>query len=207
MGKQLLREYYQLCEGGVCQDLLTEEEKRMIREDDAMILTGVMQMCGVKNGNGRMYTESVMKREVKKYQELVKAQQALGELDHPQEIEISLVNVSHKVTSIWMDGNKVMGKIQVLNTPAGKTLRALGDGECCVGISSRGTGSLIEKNGEQVVAEDFELVCFDMVSTPSTPGAYMRPETGNQSMSMSMRETKELKESNVDDLINDILNG
>ena len=116
MGKQLLREYYQLCEGGVCQDLLTEEEKRMIREDNVMILTGVMQMCGVKNGNGRMYTESVMKREVKKYQQLVEAQQALGELDHPQEIEISLVNVSHKVTSIWMDDNKVMGKIQVLNT-------------------------------------------------------------------------------------------
>ena len=206
MGKQLLREYYQLCEDGVCQDLLTESDKRFIAEG-GMVLTGTMQMCGVKNGNGRMYTESVMKREVKKYQELVEAQQALGELDHPQEIEISLVNVSHKVTKIWMDGNKVMGKIQVLDTPAGKTLRALVDGGCCIGISSRGTGSLIEKNGQQIVADDFELVCFDMVSTPSTPGAYMRPETGPQSMSMSMRETKELKENNVDDLINEIVKG
>ena len=201
MGKQLLREFYQLCEGGVCQDLLTESEKQFVAEG-GMMLTGVMQMCGVKNGNGRMYTESVMKREVGKYQQLVKDQQALGELDHPQEVEISLERVSHKVTEIWMEGNKVMGKIKVLETPAGKTLRALVEGGCCIGISSRGTGSLIERDGVSMVAEDFELVCFDMVSTPSTPGAFMRPQGQSQ-----MRESTELNENKVDNLIDDILNG
>lgn len=196
MGKKLLREFYELCEGGVCQDLLTESEKKFIA-DGGMILSGLMQMCDTENGNGRMYTESVLKREVKKYQKLVEQKRALGELDHPDKVEVSLASVSHKVTAIWMEGKKVMGKIQVLETPAGKTLRALVEGGCCIGISSRGTGSLIEKNGTSIVADDFELVCFDIVSEPSTPGAFM------------MREAKdvELKESKVDNLIEDILNG
>tara|TARA_Y100000592_G_scaffold101162_1_gene186231 strand:+ start:63 stop:653 length:591 start_codon:yes stop_codon:yes gene_type:complete len=196
MGKKLLREFYELCEGGVCQDLLTESEKKFIA-DGGMILSGLMQMCDTENGNGRMYTESVLKREVGKYQKLVEQKRALGELDHPDKVEVSLASVSHKVTAIWMEGKKVMGKIQVLETPAGKTLRALVEGGCCIGISSRGTGSLIEKNGTSIVADDFELVCFDIVSEPSTPGAFM------------MREAKdvELKESKVDNLIEDILNG
>ena len=98
--------------------------------------------------------------------------------------------------------NQVMGKIKVLETPAGKTLRALVEGGCCIGISSRGTGSLIEREGVSMVAEDFELVCFDMVSTPSTPGAFMRPQ--GQS---SMQEGMQVNENKVDDLIDDILNG
>ena len=75
-----------------------------------------------------------------------------------------------------MDGNKVMGKIQVLETPAGKTLRALVEGGCAIGISSRGTGSVMEQGGKSIVQEDFELVCFDVVSEPSTPGAFMMRE-------------------------------
>ena len=196
MGKKLLREFYELCEGGVCQDLLTESEKKFVSEG-GMILSGLMQMCDTENGTGRMYTESVLKREVGKYQKLVEQKRALGELDHPDKVEVSLAAVSHKVTAIWMEGKKVMGKIQVLETPAGKTLRALVEGGCAIGISSRGTGSLIEKNGTSIVAEDFELVCFDIVSEPSTPGAFM------------MREAKELdlQESKVNNLIEDILNG
>ena len=198
MGKKLLREFYELCEGGVCQDLLTEAEKRFVSEG-GMILSGIMQMCETLNGNGRVYTRPVLEREVKKYQQLVEQNRALGELDHPDKVEVSLEKVSHKVNEIWMDGNKVMGKIQVLETPAGKTLRALVEGGCSIGISSRGTGSVTERNGKSIVQEDFELVCFDVVSEPSTPGAFM------------MREAKEFglkegKQSKINQLIDEVLN-
>ena len=198
MGKKILREFYELCEGGVCQDLLTEAEKNFIA-NGGMILSGIMQMCETLNGNGRVYTRPVLEREVKKYQKLVEEKRALGELDHPEKVEVSLEKVSHKVTSIWMEGNKVMGKIQVLETPAGKTLRALVEGGCAIGISSRGTGSVHEQNGKSIVQEDFELVCFDVVSEPSTPGAFM------------MREAKDfgLNENNnskINQLIDEVLN-
>ena len=193
MGKKLLREYYELCDGGVCQDLLTEAEKKFV-SNGGMILSGLMQMCETENGNNRIYTESVLKREVQKYAKLVESGRALGELDHPDKVEVSLQHVAHKVTAIWMEDKKVMGKIQVLDTPAGKTLRALVEGGCAVGISSRGTGSVMERNGKSIVQEDFELVCFDIVSEPSTPGAFM------------VREAKDLHESGRKERINELLN-
>lgn len=198
MSKKLLREFYELCDGGVCQDLLTEAEKKFVA-DGGMILSGIMQMCETVNGNGRVYTEAVLRREVDKYQKLVEQNRALGELDHPDAVEISLERVSHKVTEIWMDGNKVMGKIKVLETPAGKTLRALVEGGCQIGVSSRGTGSLSEQGGKSIVQDDFELVCFDMVSEPSTPGAFMMREARDLGI-------KENQADKVKNLINKILN-
>tara|TARA_R100000008_G_scaffold86690_1_gene80936 strand:+ start:1921 stop:2529 length:609 start_codon:yes stop_codon:yes gene_type:complete len=175
MSKVLLREYYELCEGGVCQDLLTEEEKRFVT-DGGMILSGIMQMAETVNGNGRIYPSSVLMKEVKNYQKLVKERRALGELDHPDDSVINLKNASHIVTSCWMEENKVMGKIKVLDTPSGKILRSLVEGGCAIGISSRGMGSVTENNGQTIVEDDFQLICFDVVSEPSTPGAFMMKE-------------------------------
>lgn len=109
MGKKLLREYYALCEGGVCQDLLTEEEKRYVA-DGGMILSGIMQMTETQNGNGRVYPHKTMVREVKNYQKLVQENRALGELDHPDDSVINLKNASHMVTEIWMDGQRLWEK-------------------------------------------------------------------------------------------------
>ena len=176
MGKKLLREYYALCEGGVCQDLLTEEEKRFVAEG-GMMLTGKLQEGGVLNGNNRMYPPEVLMREVKNYQKLVKEKRALGELDHPDTNVINLAQVSHRVTAIWMEGNTVMGKVQVLNTPSGKILQELVNGGCTMGISSRGMGSVREERGTTIVEDDFQLICFDFVSEPSTPGAFMMQES------------------------------
>lgn len=176
MGKKLLREYYALCEGGVCQDLLTEEEKRFVAEG-GMMLTGKLQEGGVLNGNNRMYPPEVLMREVKNYQKLVKEKRALGELDHPDTNVINLAQVSHRVTSIWMEGNTVMGKVQVLDTPSGKILQELVRGGCTMGISSRGMGSVREERGTTIVEDDFQLICFDFVSEPSTPGAFMMQES------------------------------
>ena len=136
MSKVLLREYYELCEGGVCRDLLTEEEKRDIQDNNAMYLTGLMQQCGVKNGNGRVYPEDVLKREIEVYKKLVREKRALGELDHPDDSVINLKNVSHIVTDIWWEGKDVMGKIKVLTTPSGRILKDLINDGIKLGISS-----------------------------------------------------------------------
>ena len=198
MGKKLLREYYELCEGGVCQDLLTEEEKRYVASG-GMILSGKLQESDVQNGNGRVYPHSVLMREMKNYSKLVKEKRALGELDHPEDSVINLKNASHMITEVWWDNKSVMGKVKVLNTPAGKILQQLvGDG-VKLGISSRGMGSVTESAGQTMVEDDFQLICFDFVSEPSTPNAFM------------MREAKEFnnrvftKADRINRVLNDIL--
>ncbi len=174
--KLLITEYYSLCEGGVCQDLLTEDEKRMVREDGAMFLTGIMQRADAQNGNGRIYPRSILEREMGIYQKLIQERRALGELDHPDQAVINLANASHLVVESWWDGNDVMGKIQLLNTPSGKILRSLVESGVTLGISSRGMGSVTENAQGTIVEDDFNLVCYDMVSEPSTTGAFMMKE-------------------------------
>ena len=181
MSKVLLREYYALCEGGVCQDLLTEAEKKDAKENGAMYLTGLMQEADKKNGNGRKYPRSVMEREIKNYQKLVRDNRALGELDHPDDSVINLKNASHMVTNVWMDGPKVMGTVKVLATPSGLILKSLVQSGCQLGISSRGLGSIREDmSGNVIVEDDFQLICFDFVSEPSTPNAFMNLQEGKQ---------------------------
>jgi hypothetical protein len=114
-----------------------------------------------------------MEREVKRYKSLVEDNRALGELDHPDSSIINLVNVSHMITEVWMDGASVMGKCKVLNTPSGQILRALVESGVKIGISSRGMGSVTERQGKTIVEDDFQLICFDIVSEPSTPNAFM----------------------------------
>jgi hypothetical protein len=175
MSKKVLREYYALCEGGVCQDLLTEQEKQYIA-DGGMILSGIMQKSDTVNGNGRVYPHNVLMKEMKNYQKLVKECRALGELDHPEDSVINLKNASHMITEVWWEGTAVMGKAKVLDTPSGKILRSLVESGVTLGISSRGMGSVTESNGQTTVEEDFQLICFDFVSEPSTPGAFMMKE-------------------------------
>tara|TARA_R100000008_G_scaffold47710_2_gene28243 strand:- start:566 stop:1162 length:597 start_codon:yes stop_codon:yes gene_type:complete len=175
MAKKLLREYYELCEGGICQDLLTEEEKRYVATG-GMILSGKLQEADCQNGNGRVYPQAILEREMKNYKKLVKERRALGELDHPDDSVINLKNASHMVTDVWWDGPNVMGKVQVLNTPSGKILKELVNDGVKLGISSRGLGSVTESQGKTMVEDDFQLICFDFVSEPSTPNAFMIKE-------------------------------
>ncbi len=173
---KLLREYYELCDGGVCQDLLTESEKEYVR-NGGIILSGLMQEAEKPNGNNRVYSRNTLVREVKNYQKLVKERRSLGELDHPDTSVVQLEKCSHLVTEIWMDENKVMGKIKVLTeTPMGKILAGLVKEGVSLGISSRGQGSIRESEGVTIVEDDFQLICFDMVSDPSTAGAFMMTE-------------------------------
>jgi hypothetical protein len=173
--KMVLTEYYELCDGGVCRDLLNEEEKTQIT-GGKMILTGKLQAADQKNGNGRVYPEKILKREVKNYEKLVRDRRSLGELDHPEDSVVNLKNASHMVRRIWWDGKDVMGTVEVLNTPSGKILQSLIESGVKLGISSRGLGSTKEQSGKTMVQEDFQLVCFDFVSEPSTTGAFMIKE-------------------------------
>jgi hypothetical protein len=171
---KLLREWFGLCEGGVCQDFLTEAEKLEVRNNGTLYLTGIMQRADARNGNGRVYPEPILRREIENYQKLIKENRALGELDHPEDSVVALKNASHMVTEIWWEGKDVMGKIKILkHTPNGAILEGLIKDGVQLGISSRGLGSVREEMGNTMVEDDFQLLCFDMVSEPSTQNAFM----------------------------------
>jgi len=183
--KVLLREYYEMCPGGICQDLLTEREKKFVSEG-GLILSGVVQKADELNGNGRIYPKRVLVREIDNYKKLVAERRALGELDHPEDSVINLKNASHLVTDVWWNGGDVMGKVEVLNTPSGNILRGLVESGVKLGISSRGLGSVREEQGRSLVEDDFQLICFDFVSEPSTPGAYMVSENQEKELLNTM---------------------
>ncbi len=166
------------------------------------LVEGILATCEVKNGNGRYYSRDLWEREINKYMENVKANRALGELDHPDSSIINLKNVSHNIKKIWWDGDHVMGAIELLPTPSGNILKALFENKIPVGVSSRGMGSLKQMGDLMEVQDDFELLCWDFVSTPSNPGSYMK-ERG------MMNESKNPQQSNkyqsVNSIITDIL--
>ena len=154
--------------------LLVEQS---IRENKPLRVGGIIQRAGVKNHNGRIYEQEILEREIKKYIDgPVREKRALGELDHPESSVINLNNVSHNIVEVTMKGNDVHGVVEILTTPSGNILKELFRCGVTVGISSRGMGSVQENSdGILMVQEDFDLLCFDFVSTPSTPGAYMTP--------------------------------
>ena len=139
------------------------------------IVKGILATVEIKNGNGRYYSKELWDRELDKYNVLVKERRACGELDHPDSQIINLKNVSHNITKLWWDGDNVMGAIEILPTPSGNILKALIGAGIKVGVSSRGMGSLKQVGEVLEVQDDFELLCWDFVSTPSNPGSYMSP--------------------------------
>lgn len=162
---------------------------------------GVMQRAKAQNQNGRIYKKDILERECKKYMnEFVKNGNAFGELDHPESPVVSLKNASHIVKDLWWDGDDLMGRVELLNTPAGNIVKEIIKAGHTIGISSRGTGSVQQTNeGTLEVQPDFELVCWDFVSNPSTHGAFMNPVSLNES------KQKPSKYSKLDSIINDIL--
>lgn len=167
--------------------LLVEQS---IKENRPLIVKGILQKAGTKNQNGRIYERKILEREVQKYMEgPIKENRALGELDHPDSSVINLNNVSHNIKKVWWDGDTVMGEVEVLSTPAGNILKELFRSGITVGISSRGMGSVEENaNGTLIVQEDFDLLCWDFVSTPSTPGAYMTPTTLKEGVEVPVKD-------------------
>ena len=194
--------------------LLTEHipfkvDKKVIEESISrnipLVVTCVIQRAEAKNQNGRIYPKEILEREIEKYIEgPVRESRALGELDHPESSVINLQNVSHNITKVWWDGDDVMGEVEVLSTPAGNILKELFRNGITVGISSRGMGSVKDNvnEGTVEVQDDFELLCWDFVSTPSTQGAFMTPK-GRALQEGKTTETYQYNK--VDNIIRDII--
>jgi len=166
------------------KQIISETLKKLDFTED-LILYAVLQKYGVPNKNGRIYPEHILKREMEKYQSVIKKGGALNELNHPSSSLIDLDRVSHSILETWWDGNILMGKVKIFTSPGWKKMGIIsckGDqasmllmNGASLGISSRGVGSLKNIRGQNIVQDDFEIVCFDLVSSPSTPGAYVFP--------------------------------
>ena len=175
-----------------------------IRDNKPLVVTGVIQRAEAKNQNGRIYPREILEREIENYiNGPVKERRALGELDHPESSVINLQNASHNITKVYWNGDDVMGEVEILSTPSGNILKELFRNGITVGISSRGMGSVKDNMSEGTVEvqDDFELLCFDFVSTPSTHGAYMAPV----GRALQEGKTSTYQYNKVDNIIRDII--
>ena len=138
------------------------------------MIEGIFAMAESKNRNGRVYPEAVMRNAVEKYvEEQVSKDRAVGELNHPDGPTVNLDKVSHKIEGLEMDGNNVMGKARILETPMGNIVKGLLEGGVQLGVSTRGMGSLEQRNGTMYVKDDFMLNTVDIVQDPSAPNAFV----------------------------------
>ena len=168
------------------------------KENGNLLVEGILATAEVKNGNGRYYARDLWEREMDKYSQIIKERRAIGELDHPESSVINLQNVSHIISEYWWDGDNVMGKIEILPTPSGNILKEIIKAGVTVGVSSRGMGSLEQNGNVMEVQDDFELLCWDFVSTPSNPGSFMK--TLNEG-----KETITYDYTNVNNIVREIL--
>lgn len=168
-----------------------------------IVMKGILQKADTLNQNGRIYPLSVLEREVRNYQKFVLENRALGELDHPDSSVVNLKNVSHIVREAHLENGTVFGTVELLDTPSGKILQSLVESGVKLGISSRGVGSTRKQGDYNVVQDDFQLICWDYVSEPSTPAAFMIPE--GRLIEASELQKVFSKTDRIDRILNDIL--
>lgn len=173
--------------------------------EEPLVVYAVMQKYGVENKNERVYPENILRKEAENYLVLIKEKRAMGEADHPESSIVAISRISHNVTELWWEGNVLMGKLEILMSPGfvnqgiiscegDKVANLLRKG-LKIGVSSRGVGSLKKENGRNVVQDDFELICWDVVTSPSTPGSWIYSEEPNREQQMS--ETTEIKDKDL----------
>ena len=139
-----------------------------------VFIEGVFMMANSENRNHRVYESKVLQPAVQKYvEEQVKTGRAVGELNHPEGPTINLDKVSHLITDLRFEDNNVIGKAKILDTPMGQIVKGLLEGGVKLGVSSRGMGSLEERNGVNYVKDDFQLATVDIVQDPSAPSAFV----------------------------------
>ena len=172
-------------------------------EGKPLVLNGILQKANTLNQNGRVYPRNILERENRNYEKLIRENRAFGELDHANEPIVNMKNISHVIREIWMEGDVVYGKVEILDTPCGKIIESIIKAKCKPGISSRALGSLQRENNVNVVQDDLQIICWDFVSEPSTPGAFMMAEAKQYDASI----TKNIftKSDLVDRAANEIL--
>ena len=143
-------------------------------DEKKYVIEGIFAQANNKNRNGRIYPREVMSNAINKYnRDQVAPGRAVGELNHPEGPTVNLDKVSHKIDNLVLEGNDVMGKATILNTPMGEVVKGLLDGGVKLGVSTRGMGSLEQRNNAMVVKPDFMLNAIDIVQDPSAPGAFV----------------------------------
>jgi len=184
--------------------MLEENHKNFLDYSKPFEFYAVLQKYNTPNRNGRVYPERILKRESDNYKKMIAKGTSLSELNHPESSLIDLDRVSHIINDIWWDGHILMGKLRLLTSPGfhergivstkgdqAANLLRLG---VTLGISSRGVGSLKKVGEENEVQDDFELICFDLVSSPSTPGAYLFTEPdGRFAFEENLKEENDMK--------------
>jgi len=192
----------------VTQDLnyLTEE----VNGKQNVYIEGIYMQANKQNRNGRIYPKNVMEKELERYQSLIKDKRSLGELGHPPNPTINLNQVSHLITELKFDGDNVVGRAKILDTPFGKIAKNFIEEGVRLGVSSRGLGSLKEKNGVMEVQDDFHLATIDIVADPSAPDAFVQGimenvdwicENGvwkSRQIEETKKQIKETKSKNLD---------
>jgi hypothetical protein len=168
-----------------------------------LVMKGILQKAETLNQNGRVYPRDILEREVRNYQKFIRENRALGECDHPDSSVVELKKVSHIIREAYMEGNICYGTVEILDTPCGKILQSLVEAGVTLGISSRGVGSTRKSGEHQIVQDDFQLICWDFVSEPSTPGAFMMRE-GRQVKQSDLSRTFN-RSDRIDRIFNDIL--
>ena len=183
-----------------------KESKSMLDHSKPFEFYAVLQKYDTPNRNGRTYPERILKREAENYKKMIEKGVSLSELNHPESSLIDLDRVSHIITEVWWEGNVLMGKLKLLTSPGFHErgiVSTKGDMAAnylrqgvTLGISSRGVGSLKKVGEQNEVQDDFELICFDLVSSPSTPGAYLfsNPEDRNN-YEENLEEERKMKDS------------
>ena len=178
--------------------------KESIEKTGKILMKGILQKADTLNQNGRIYPMAVLDREVRNYQKFILENRALGELDHPDSSVVNLKNASHVVREAYIENGTVFGTVEILDkTPSGAILKGLIESGVKLGISSRGVGSTRKQGDYYVVQDDFQLICWDFVSEPSTPGAFMIPE-GRQIDANELRKVFS-KTDRINRVLNDLL--
>lgn len=198
--KQVLREFFEVSSDDIITENVGDDQK------DTYI-KGTLQRAGVKNSNGRIYPKEILEREYENYQKLIRDNRSVGELDHPEREIVWLKNASHMITEMWWNENDIEGRAKVLSTPKGKILEGLLEDDVKVGISSRGLGSTRQTNEGTIVEDDYQLVCFDIVSDPSTDGAFMLQEQNQYADPRKVQEQCFTRGDRVNRIFNKILRG
>lgn len=157
----------------ISQDLqyLTESNENGKK---GIFIEGIFMQAEKENKNGRLYPKGIMEKELERYQTLISEKRSLGELGHPPNPTINLNQVSHLITNLKFEGNDIIGKAKILDTPMGKIAQNFIEEGVRLGVSSRGLGSLKEKNGINEVQDDFHLATVDIVADPSAPDAFVQ---------------------------------
>jgi hypothetical protein len=181
--------------------------------EDPLVVYAVLQKYGVENRNGRVYPEAILKREGENYTKLINEKRAMGEADHPESSIVAISRISHNILDLWWEGNVMMGKLEIIMSPGfitqgiisceGDQVANLLRKGLKIGVSSRGVGSLKKEDGKNIVQDDFEIICWDVVTSPSTPGSWIYNEAPSQEQQMS--ESKKTNKNLLVDGLNNFL--